>query len=46
MITSNCEVFRSKKSRFSNEKEVSKKLSNLTRIKITILSDLPTANTF
>ena len=45
MFLSKCSVCNSKKLKFLKEKETRGLLKNLTRVKITILSDLPILNT-
>ena len=45
MLLSKCVVCNSKKSKFVKEQEAKGLLSNLMRIKVVILSDLPIINT-
>ena len=44
MLLSNCAICGSKKSRFIKEQEAGTLLSNLTGMKLPILSDLPISN--
>ena len=46
MFLSKCAVYHSKKSKFIKQQEARGLLSNLTGIKVPILSDLPIANMF